>query len=261
MKRLERRSLSLAHLFDFSQTPVLVSALTMGFLGSAHCVGMCGGIAALHGQSTQDTVGYQFGRILGYIILGAFWGALGDGAGELLSHSLVVEILFVSAFAGLFFLQSFRWWKGMPDRLVTWGPQVPGMEKLRRFFFDRGPLFTGLGTALLPCGWMASFGLLAASTQSAFWGAGVFVMLALGGLPALVLVAWGLGKTQNTFGRQPLFRGVMAALVLVSGFYSLSLHYDLRSSREQRSGSPLTPEVCHSISNVDEAKEYGLSTR
>ncbi|RLS81019.1 MAG: sulfite exporter TauE/SafE family protein, partial [Planctomycetota bacterium] len=66
--------------------------LTMlgGLLGSAHCVGMCGGFAAVIGLNTRSTLGnlraqlvYSCGRLMSYATLGAIAGF----AGQRISHS------------------------------------------------------------------------------------------------------------------------------------------------------------------------------
>jgi uncharacterized protein len=62
----------------------LASAFSLGFLGSFHCVGMCGPIALMLPKSTNSTseilVGrllYNFGRVFTYIVLGFLIGLLG----------------------------------------------------------------------------------------------------------------------------------------------------------------------------------------
>ena len=66
--------------------PILASALVLGFFGSVHCLGMCGGIAAALGQALPDQSAagrllsasvYSFGRITSYMAAGALVGFFG----------------------------------------------------------------------------------------------------------------------------------------------------------------------------------------
>ena len=61
-----------------------LSALTLGFLGSFHCAGMCGPIALMlpksSGNKAQVLAGrfiYNSGRVFTYIVIGLFFGLLG----------------------------------------------------------------------------------------------------------------------------------------------------------------------------------------
>ncbi len=76
----------------------VVAALMAGLVGSSHCVGMCGGIAGALGMSAADTDRpfirrvlfvslFSCGRILGYAVIGALAGLLGQG----LTESLDIE--------------------------------------------------------------------------------------------------------------------------------------------------------------------------
>ena len=64
---------------------MLYSAFLLGFLGSLHCVGMCGPIAlalpkAAHGWgAAAGALLYNLGRILTYLLLGLIIGAFGRG--------------------------------------------------------------------------------------------------------------------------------------------------------------------------------------
>src|SRR6476660_2088144 len=64
----------------------LLAAITLGFLGSFHCIGMCGPIAlALPIGSSKGIskvlliLNYNTGRIITYSIIGLFFGILGKG--------------------------------------------------------------------------------------------------------------------------------------------------------------------------------------
>ena len=73
--------------------PILASALVLGFFGSVHCLGMCGGIAgslgALSGQGNRSmampALEFNVGRIISYAILGAIAGGILGAAGEIMA--------------------------------------------------------------------------------------------------------------------------------------------------------------------------------
>ena len=64
----------------------LLSAFTVGLLGSAHCIGMCGGITSalslsLEGRSKRRIMGlmgcYHLGRIMSYALAGFLLASIG----------------------------------------------------------------------------------------------------------------------------------------------------------------------------------------
>ena len=68
---------------------LLLAALSMGFLGSPHCLGMCGGLVTAFGLSMKDTspnkrralvATYHFGRLTSYAFLGLLAGFIGTTA-------------------------------------------------------------------------------------------------------------------------------------------------------------------------------------
>src|SRR5690606_41622505 len=72
-------------------TALLVAALLMGFLGSPHCLGMCGGLVAAFSLSMKDVrpakrraliATYHFGRLSSYAFLGLVAGLVGTTALE-----------------------------------------------------------------------------------------------------------------------------------------------------------------------------------
>jgi sulfite exporter TauE/SafE len=69
--------------------PVLTAAFITGFLGSAHCFGMCGGISGLFAVNASiaslrsqfpKAIAYNTGRILSYAFLGVVVAVLGKTA-------------------------------------------------------------------------------------------------------------------------------------------------------------------------------------
>ena len=64
----------------------LLAAISLGFLGSFHCIGMCGPIALtipVKRNSSMSMLGgslvYNFGRVMTYSFIGLLFGFMGQG--------------------------------------------------------------------------------------------------------------------------------------------------------------------------------------
>jgi sulfite exporter TauE/SafE len=175
---------------------MIAAALTLGFLGSLHCVGMCGPLvlampAGSGGASRRwaRRAVYHLGRSLTYGLMGAALGGLG------LAASLAGMQGALSIFAGLLVL-FFAW----PRRVTGSGSgmSAPGrwMHALRGRWqsllakpgwwsmFSLGAL-----NGLLPCGLV--YAALAGSAMVSTVGGGFFFMVAFGlaTMPALLAVS------------------------------------------------------------------------
>ncbi len=161
-----------------------------GLGGSLHCVGMCGGLVTATCERSREVVRYQFGRLVGYLALGAFGYALGSTLDFRSSHPLVslVPAVLIGALFVFWGVQSFRGKRAevpLPRALgdlygKLWKILVRGNRSFSRAFF------TGLISIFLPCGLLygivlsaAAFGELASVFLSItfFW---------LGTLPSMV---------------------------------------------------------------------------
>jgi sulfite exporter TauE/SafE len=209
---------------------MIVAALTLGFLGSLHCVGMCGPLVlampAGPGGPTQRwarRVVYHLGRSLTYGLMGAAMGGLG------LAASLAGLQGWLSILAGLVVL-FFAW----PRRITADGATMSSagrfMHALRRRW--QALLATpgwwsmlGLGAlnGLLPCGLV--YAALAGSAMAGSVVGGFWFMLAFGlaTLPALLAVSAAPALLRPSW-RAPLRRlapvasCALAVLLICRGF-------------------------------------------
>lgn len=165
---------------------VPLAVLTASLLGSGHCVAMCGGLVVATARTRSAWMAYHVARLGGYLVLGAVAGLLGEallGRGQ--SGAWAFELtswLAASLVAFSLVLVGVRVWQGraihvplIPQSLLSW---------LYRKAGHRAWIVGGL-SAFLPCGWLHSFVLGAAATQSAVLGAGFLLIFWLGTLPAL----------------------------------------------------------------------------
>jgi sulfite exporter TauE/SafE len=204
-------------------------ALSIGFLGSFHCIGMCGPIALsipVNNNSPLTKLAgslvYNSGRIITYAIMGLLFGLLGRGfvlAGwqNILSVTLGVFIL-VLLLIPRFSMLSIQ--SGMPARLLE---SVKGqMRALFGVDSFKSLLLIGLLNGLLPCGlvYLGVAGSLA--TGSPVKGALFMAGFGLGTFPAMVFITLARDYISVRFRQRiraavPVFAGIMAVMLILRG--------------------------------------------
>jgi uncharacterized protein len=204
----------------------LWTAFTLGFLGSFHCVGMCGPIALAlpgggpHGGNSKlhfviNRLSYNIGRITTYALIGLLFGLLGKGfafAGLQKSLSVALGVLVLAmAFLPAAFTQSVNP-AGKLGKGVGWLK-----KKMQGQFRRRGRLAVytiGVLNGLLPCGlvYLAAAGAL---TQSAPWlGSAYMAAFGAGTLPAMLVLAFA-GNFMSLHWRNGIRRMMPVATVVV----------------------------------------------
>ena len=185
----------------------LTTALLAGLLGSAHCLGMCGGISglfALHSsirglrRQLPMALTYNAGRLSSYMILGSIVGALGSRVGGLTPAAAGPVRLLAGAVIILIGLQiafNIRV-MGFLERVggAAWSRISPLAGKLLPV--DTLPRALGLGLlwGLLPCGLVYSVLLIAATSAHAVDGALVMLAFGIGTTPAMLLTGLGAAR-------------------------------------------------------------------
>jgi uncharacterized protein len=180
----------------------VTAALLMGFATSAHCFGMCGGLATALGmrlraaetgsvRSVAHASLYQTGRVGGYTLLGAVSGGFSQGLQSLLNFSALGIALRVASGA-LLLLVAVRMmsrWNGL-DGLERLGARVwKRIQPLTRRLSGPGMVNTtllGLAWGLLPCGMVYSALALAALSGSVSGGAALMLAFGVGTVPAML---------------------------------------------------------------------------
>jgi sulfite exporter TauE/SafE len=187
------RSLDHCHLHNATQVFVPSAVLLASFLGSGHCIAMCGGLIAAGAKSTLNICIYHFGRLLSYLMLGLLFGAIGEKAQIYFTGtaSWMVAILMGLSFI---FLGIYSWKGGahppLPATIQNLITTFSG-KLLRQSAKSGANIYAGLLGAFsifLPCGWLYSFALASASTQNPLSGAGAMFFFWVGTLPALTIV-------------------------------------------------------------------------
>ena len=212
------------------------TALTIGLLGSTHCIGMCGGIVgALNiglGQSRRQSqlsrithhLTYNTGRIVSYMFAGGLAGLVGNqaarySAGTALPTGRVIAGLFMIAL-GLYLA---GWWHGI-KKLENAGMHIwKVIEPVgRRFIPPRNPLHVfglGLVWGWLPCGLVYSALALAMTSASPRQGILLMLGFGIGTLPMLLAMGSVAGQLRRIM-QHTIFRRITGTVIIVFGVYT-----------------------------------------
>lgn len=205
---------------------LLGGVLLASLAGSAHCAGMCGALAtaACGGCRVRSgpTLGYHAARGAGYTLLGAVAGSLGallNDAASLAGFSRAATVLAGGTliFVGLLTLSRSLGLRVGVLRSPGWLTHAARHWHARALRWDGNArsLSLGIATPLLPCGWLWSFVLLAATTGSPLLGAGVLAAFWAGTVPALIAVTAIARHAMSWLGGAA--RPVLAALLVIVG--------------------------------------------
>ena len=205
-------------------------ALSIGLLGSIHCVGMCGGIVAAlsmgkKGPLWQAITLYHAGRILTYSLAGLVVGIIGLVVTENQVIDNARQIL--SIVAGIFMIVFALQIGGMvPERFLNFSLiKIPA--SLLRKTSEGGSIYlwgvTGLVNGLLPCGMV--YAALSLSLMQAEPVKGMLIMTSfgIGTVPAMTGMAMLIRRWAPS-SRGVFLRWTALALVIF-GFMTMARGY------------------------------------
>lgn len=174
-----------------------ITPLTIGIVGSLHCMGMCGPIVVALPLKNQNlftkilgAILYNSGRVVTYGVLGLLFGLLGRGihmagfqqwTSIILGIIMIVSVLFPFVFREKITVGNLL--AGMAARLIS---------RLKKLFASRSYrslLLIGLLNGLLPCGLVYVAIAGAISSGSVVSGSLFMVLFGLGTIPLLLLAA------------------------------------------------------------------------
>jgi sulfite exporter TauE/SafE len=206
--------------------PTFWIVLTAGFVGSFHCIGMCGpfvGYISIHRQDRTwpRYAAYHLGRLSSYLALGALVGLLGQGV-VYLSETLALQRMLM-IFLGITMI-GLGIWHLLP---VTFR-----MSKFHRFIAKQmghlrkqGSSIAGAGllgacASLLPCGYLYSFAFVAGSRGQALESLMVMFAFWLGTVPALL----GAGMASRWISKPALsaMQKMMPAFLILFGILAIT---------------------------------------
>ena len=194
----------------------MIAALIIGFVGSLHCIGMCGPLTLFimgKNRSLRVFSLYHGGRIISYLLLGIILGLLGHSL-QLFKAQQVVTLTLGILLLLLYGVPTFR------NRLENFYYQslfyqfikknlTKNLSKRNRW------IFSGVANGFLPCGltYVAAASAVAVGTL----GKGMTFMLffGLGTIPAMLLVAFGGAWASDRFKK--LIPGAVSFTAIASG--------------------------------------------
>ena len=202
-----------------------------GALGSAHCVGMCGGFVITLGSAAPSWRAnvirqciFGLGRLSTYTALGA---AAGYGGHKLiLALPLTNSQAWLALLAGtLLLIQGLAatgWirWRRSAARNKPACISSGVLSTLLRSRAPAAALSAGVLTGLLPCGLVCSFLALAAGSGSMVRGLAAMAAFGIGTLPLLTLLGLGTSLLGMVI-RQRLIKAA-AWCVVVTGIISIA---------------------------------------
>jgi sulfite exporter TauE/SafE len=173
---------------------VLSTAFLAGLLGSGHCFGMCGGIAAglgamSKGRAFVPALQFNLARMFSYAVLGLVAASVLSGVSGLMPIArwlrlltavmiLLIGLKFLFNFRGIEFIErggAGLWKKILPFAMMA-GNRQDGI----------GRLLLGICWGFIPCGLVYTVLMTAASTANALGGAVTMFAFGLGTLPAML---------------------------------------------------------------------------
>jgi uncharacterized protein len=207
-----------------------VAAILLGFLGSFHCIGMCGPIALAlpvygksHLEKTMAILTYNFGRVLTYSLFGLLFGTIGQG------FALFGMQQKLSIFLGVFIILTLLTPQHVINKstlLSRFHKLLDGLKnKIALQFQKKGirSFFTiGLLNGLLPCGFVYMAIGSAVATGSTFNGMIFMAAFGLGTLPFMFTISYTSHlisiSVRNTIKKiMPAMIGMVAVLLILRG--------------------------------------------
>jgi hypothetical protein len=177
----------------------LTASFAIGFLGSLHCVGMCGGLISAMGMTRPQTwwpgvIAYQIGRITTYTTLGFIIGLIGS---LLHSSSWLGGIQnIISIIAGIIIiLLALHIGGWLPDPFSRFSKRIMTITGFSRFITaaamtdNTAPWYSaGLINGLLPCGLVYAAITLSLTATTVGQGVAGMLLFGLGTVPAMLAV-------------------------------------------------------------------------
>ena len=197
---------------------LLPSAVALtAFLGSWHCLGMCGGLIVSTSQTRSGLLVYHLGRWLSYSGLGFLVGLLGAWIGGHLPPIFTTGVSI--ALSAVLIFNGVQQLRNQQHAL----PELPFLKFAFRSMPSGSPLiFSGLAgflSAFLPCGFLYSIVSALAVTGKPLFNVVIMSAFWAGTLPVLSL---GPGLLRFFVQRySQLFPKILGILLILTGLFSI----------------------------------------
>lgn len=208
----------------------ILAGIAFGFLGSFHCIGMCGPLAlALPGADRKplplvfSRIVYNLGRVITYSMLGVAVGLLSKMisiSGFQRWFSVTMGVVILMGLSVSQFREKLNQWKAYPSRLMS--KATAPIKKLFRKGTTWSLFLIGLLNGLLPCGFVY-MGLATALTSGTVVKSVYFMVgFGLGTIPAMLAASLATGFISVSLRRKlkkvsPYFIAVVGILLILRG--------------------------------------------
>ena len=233
------------------ETGLALVAMT-ALMGSLHCVAMCGGFV-LACAPRRGLWRYHTGRLTAYLALGLMAGLVGQGLDHVAADLVGFQRLAGYVLGGLLIVFALR---ALFPGGVSSSERPSRLSRLRqRIWASLAPrpapgeaprpmgYSIGLLSALLPCGWLWSFVILAAASASPARGVAVMAAFFAGTVPLLTLFGWFAGRIALAGPFQRYAPRATALMMLVAGL--LAVAGKLGPTFEAAPADGLATEICN----------------
>jgi uncharacterized protein len=211
---------------------IYIEIFLIGFFGSMHCIGMCGGFVAMYSlkrPSSQPSLPYHLlynlGRITTYSILGGILGYIGSFAaytgehrgvpGAVLLVAGVLMILMGLNIAGMLGRRGLFDDTGITERTFF----RKALRNILALESVWGTLLLGLLLGLLPCGLLYPVLMHAATSGGFISGMVIMLVFGLGTVPAMF--SFGILVSRIQPHRKLFLYRIAAVLIIILGLQSL----------------------------------------
>lgn len=238
---------------------LIIAAISMGFFGSPHCLGMCGGIVTAFGLSMQSVspkkqrllvLTYHFGRLVSYTLLGVLAGTLGAAIFAPYAQNSLPRIVIGSVLilVGLTMFGLPLMTKLEKVGLQFWQMLAPLRKKVFPMDSFGKAIFAGLLWGFLPCGLVYSAILLAIAGHNTPTAMAMMFAFGLGTLPMLLATQRVIGGLRGMIGKFRL-REINGGLLLLSGIAVIIVPLVMHTQHAQHTMTE-SDSLSHSMPNV-----------
>lgn len=208
-----------------------ISAFTIGLLGGAHCLGMCGGIIgaltmALENDAPRSrfqlVLIYNLGRILSYVLIALLFYSLIAVTADYFKLSWMRWIAGLLLIAMGLYLAD--WWRGLSylEKIGNriWQYIQPLSQSLLPVRSFRQALLLGLIWGWLPCGLIYSALAYSATASTAIQAGFIMLCFGLGTLPTVMSSGLVAEKLLGLIRQKPV-RAAAGILMISFGAWTL----------------------------------------
>ncbi len=203
-------------------TNIYLTSFLIGVLASlSSCMAVVGSITismSTKYKNRSSIIIFHISRIFSFFILGGILGLIGSTVSLSDNFYLIsgIVLFFIMIIMGLNLLDLFPFVKNLQ-------PKLPKQITSKTFRNNTSPLLLGFLTFFLPCGFTQSMQILAISTGDIIISSLTMLIFALGTLPILGLLSFGIRILKEKVDTQILFKTAGFIIIFFSLYNLMSL--------------------------------------